>query len=72
MSRFRPGPRALIFNQQGRSEAIEFLEGLYKSAKPGDGSPFQLVLFCTNVTYAATGYKRGTAVVLRCDAWVLR
>lgn len=57
----RSGPKVLIFNQQGRSEAIDFLEGLcntVKNADPG-GVGFQHVIFCTNVTYAVTGYKRG-------------
>lgn len=57
----RKGPRVLIFNQQGRTEAIDFLEGLHSGAKRGDGSSFDHVVFCTNVTHAATGYKRGTS-----------
>ncbi|KAM7198246.1 Mur ligase [Naviculisporaceae sp. PSN 640] len=56
----RPGPRVLIFNQQGRSEAIDFLDGLCNTVKNADpnGVGFQHVIFCTNVTYAVTGYKR--------------
>ncbi len=50
----------MIFNQQGRSEAIDFLDGLCSTVKSGDGTGFQNVIFCTNVTYAETGYKRGT------------
>lgn len=58
----RPGPRVLIFNQQGRSEAIDFLDGLHAAAKRPDGTSFDRVMFCTNVTYAETGYKRGTCI----------
>ncbi|KAM7222219.1 tetrahydrofolylpolyglutamate synthase [Rhypophila decipiens] len=56
----RPGPKVLIFNQQGRSEAIDFLDGLCNTVKNADpnGVGFQHVIFCTNVTYAETGYKR--------------
>ncbi|KAH8770921.1 Mur ligase [Diaporthe sp. PMI_573] len=54
----RRGPRILIFNQQGRTEAIDFLEGLHSGAKRDDGSSFDHVVFCTNVTHATTGYKR--------------
>ncbi|KAJ4290783.1 Folylpolyglutamate synthetase [Collariella sp. IMI 366227] len=54
------GPRVLIFNQQGRSEAVDFLDGLCNTVKNADptGKGFEHVIFCTNVTYAATGYKR--------------
>ncbi|KDN62666.1 putative folylpolyglutamate synthase [Colletotrichum sublineola] len=54
----RKGPRALVFNQQGRTEAIDFLDGVYEAVKREDGSAFETVVFCTNVTYAQTGYKR--------------
>jgi folylpolyglutamate synthase len=60
-ARTNGGPKVLIFNQQGRSEAVDFLDGLcnvVKNADP-DGKGFEHVIFCTNVTYAATGYKRG-------------
>lgn len=60
----RAGPRILIFNQQGRTEAIDFLEGLHSGAKREDGSSFDHVVFCTNVTHAATGYKRGAYTIL--------
>lgn len=55
------GPKVLIFNQQGRSEAVDFLDGLCSAVKKADpaGKGFEHVIFCTNVTYAATGYKRG-------------
>ena len=56
----RVGPKILIFNQQGRTEAIDFLDGLCHTAKAADGVGFQHVIFCTNVTYAEAGYKRGT------------
>ncbi|KAK1752582.1 tetrahydrofolylpolyglutamate synthase [Echria macrotheca] len=54
------GPKVLIFNQQGRSEAVDFLDGLCNTVKKGDpaGKGFEHVIFCTNVTYAETGYKR--------------
>ncbi|KAF6818751.1 folylpolyglutamate synthase [Colletotrichum sojae] len=54
----KKGPRAMVFNQQGRTEAIDFLDGVYEGVKRGDGSAFETVVFCTNVTYAQTGYKR--------------
>ncbi|KAK0735071.1 Mur ligase [Lasiosphaeria miniovina] len=56
----RPGPRVLVFNQQGRSEAVDFLASLCHTVKAADpaGRGFQHVVFCTNVTYAKTGYKR--------------
>ncbi|KAK2060345.1 FolC bifunctional protein [Colletotrichum caudatum] len=55
----RRGPRALVFNQQGRAEAVDFLDGVYEGVRRGDdGSAFETVVFCTNVTHARTGYKR--------------
>ncbi|KXH69346.1 folylpolyglutamate synthase [Colletotrichum salicis] len=57
-SRGKKGPRALVFNQQGRTEAIDFLDGMYEAIKRADGRAFESVVFCTNVTYAQTGYKR--------------
>ncbi|KAI8624108.1 tetrahydrofolylpolyglutamate synthase [Xylariaceae sp. FL1651] len=57
----KSGPKALIFNQQGREEAIDFLEGMITSLKThvqGDNNTFEHVVFCTNVTHAETGYKR--------------
>lgn len=53
----RRGPKVLIFNQQGREEAIGFLKGLYTCSQTEDGRSFDHVVFCTNVTYAM-GYKR--------------
>lgn len=52
--------KLLIFNQQGRSEAVDFLDGLCRAVKQADptGKGFEHVIFCTNVTYAETGYKR--------------
>jgi folylpolyglutamate synthase len=48
----------MIFNQQGRSEAVDFLDSVFKATRR-DGKPaFDHVIFCTNVTYAASGYKR--------------
>ncbi|KAK4135857.1 FolC bifunctional protein [Trichocladium antarcticum] len=54
------GSRVLVFNQQGRVEAVDFLDGLCDAVKRADpaGKGFEHVIFCTNVTYAATGYKR--------------
>lgn len=55
----------MIFNQQGRSEAVDFLDGLYGATKSAnDGRSFEHVIFCTNVTYAQAGYKRGTCVLV--------
>ncbi|KAI4865306.1 FolC bifunctional protein [Hypoxylon rubiginosum] len=54
----KTGPKALIFNQQGRDEAVHFLEGMLSSLKAQGQGPFEHVVFCTNVTYAETGYKR--------------
>ncbi|KAH6960635.1 Mur ligase [Fusarium avenaceum] len=54
----RAGPRVMIFNQQGRSEAVDFLDSVFKATRR-DGKPaFDHVIFCTNVTYASSGYKR--------------
>ncbi|KXX83164.1 Folylpolyglutamate synthase [Madurella mycetomatis] len=59
-SRNDAGPKVLIFNQQSRTEAVDFLDGLCNVVKKADpaGKGFEHVIFCTNVTYAATGYKR--------------
>lgn len=60
----RTGPRVLIFNQQGRAEAVDFLASICAANKKQPAPPsseaqsFDHVIFCTNVTYAATGYKR--------------
>ncbi|KAL6862971.1 Folylpolyglutamate synthetase [Amphichorda felina] len=54
----RQGPRVMIFNQQGRSEAVDFLEFIFRAAKREGKPAFDRVIFCTNVTYAETGYKR--------------
>ena len=51
----------MIFNQQGRSEAVDFLASIHSTtARTTDANApsFDHVVFCTNVTYAATGYKR--------------
>ncbi|KAK8132813.1 folylpolyglutamate synthase [Apiospora kogelbergensis] len=52
------GPKALIFNQQGRTEAVDFLKGMVDALEAQDGSSFGHAVFCSNVTYATTGYKR--------------
>lgn len=64
--RSNQGTQVLIFNQQGRSEAIDFLDGLCNTVKKADpsGQGFKHVIFCTNVTYATTGYKRGISCFL--------
>ncbi|KAK4129740.1 putative folylpolyglutamate protein [Parathielavia appendiculata] len=72
-NRSEAGPKVLIFNQQGRTEAVDFLDGLCNTVKNADpaGKGFEHVIFCTNVTYAATGYKRGMCQlsdVARADA----
>ncbi|GAP88765.1 putative folylpolyglutamate synthase [Rosellinia necatrix] len=57
----KSGPKALIFNQQGREEAVHFLEGMVTALKTHGkdaDDAFEHVVFCTNVTHAATGYKR--------------
>ncbi|KAH8197433.1 hypothetical protein TruAng_008410 [Truncatella angustata] len=54
----REGPKALIFNQQGRTEAVDFLEGMISALKDQGQGTFDHVVFCSNITYAATGYKR--------------
>ncbi|EHK40332.1 hypothetical protein TRIATDRAFT_252788 [Trichoderma atroviride IMI 206040] len=56
----RTGPRVMIFNQQGRVEAIDFLQPICNALKRHDDDKpsFDHVVFCTNVTYAQTGYKR--------------
>ncbi|KAF4974151.1 hypothetical protein FZEAL_8916 [Fusarium zealandicum] len=52
------GPRVMIFNQQGRSEAVDFLDPVFKATQRKGQPAFDHVVFCTNVTYAASGYKR--------------
>ncbi|KAI0881248.1 FolC bifunctional protein [Annulohypoxylon maeteangense] len=54
----KTGPKVLIFNQQGRDEAVNFLEGMLSTLKAQGQGVFEHVVFCSNVTYAATGYKR--------------
>lgn len=54
----RRGPKALIFNQQGRTEAVDFLEGMITGLRSQGQGSFDYVVFCSNVTYASTGYKR--------------
>lgn len=44
------GPRILIFNQQGRPEALDFLTSLYTAAQ---SSPFTHVIFTTNLSSTA-------------------
>ncbi|KLU81349.1 tetrahydrofolylpolyglutamate synthase [Magnaporthiopsis poae ATCC 64411] len=54
----RPGPRILIFNQQSRAQAPEFLAELYQAAKSRDGRGFDRVIFCSNRTSPSTDFKR--------------
>lgn len=48
----------MIFNQQGRSEAVDFLDSVHTATRRAAKPAFDHAIFCTNVTYAATGYKR--------------
>lgn len=49
----------MVFNQQTRSEAVDFLASIHAAAARTRSEPcFDHVVFCTNVTYAKTGYKR--------------
>ncbi|KAK0383953.1 hypothetical protein NLU13_8042 [Sarocladium strictum] len=41
-------PRVLIFNQQGRPEALDFLSSIHEAAK--SAAPFTHVIFTTNLT----------------------
>ncbi|KFG78430.1 Folylpolyglutamate synthase [Metarhizium anisopliae] len=52
------GTRIMIFNQQGRTEAVDFLTPLQKATSRNSLPSFDHAVFCTNVTYAKTGYKR--------------
>jgi folylpolyglutamate synthase len=52
----------LIFNQQGRSEAVDLLDGLYAALQSEGSANFDHVVFCTNVTFAEKGYKRGWSI----------
>ncbi|KAL8381342.1 hypothetical protein RB595_005552 [Gaeumannomyces hyphopodioides] len=54
----RPGPRLLIFNQQARAQAHEFLAGLSNAVKSKDGRGFDQVIFCSNRTYPSADFKR--------------
>ena len=55
----RNGLRVLIFNQQGRTEAVSFLDAVQRANRRDASRPaFDHVVFCTNVTYAQAGYKR--------------
>lgn len=46
-----------MFNQMGRSEAVDFLDLIFAANKQAGGPPFSHVVFCTNITHAQTGYK---------------
>lgn len=56
---YRKGQRVLIFNQQGRSEAVDLLTRLFTALKSHNSPAFDHVVFCTNVTYAENGYNKG-------------
>lgn len=56
-SKYAAGTRVLIFNQQGRDEAVELLEGLHSGITGQGLAKFDHVVFCTNTTYEA-GYKK--------------
>jgi len=55
----RNGKKVLIFNQQGRPEAVDLLEGLFNALQSQGDVKFDHVVFCTNITYAQKSYKRG-------------
>jgi folylpolyglutamate synthase len=48
----------MIFNQQGRSEAVDFFESIHAAVKRAKKPAFDHVIFCTNMTFAKSGYKR--------------
>lgn len=48
----------MIFNQQGRAEAVDFLTSIQTALQRSPKPAFDHVIFCTNVTCVATGYKR--------------
>lgn len=54
----RSGPRILIFNQQTR-DADALAQRLYTTLASAlvDSHPFTHVVFCTNTTYTATGFR---------------
>ncbi|KAI0198251.1 tetrahydrofolylpolyglutamate synthase [Astrocystis sublimbata] len=60
----KQGPKVLIFNQQGREEAVHFLEGIITALKTHgqargiEDDAFEHVIFCSNVTHKQTGYSR--------------
>ncbi|KAJ5041769.1 uncharacterized protein L3040_005337 [Drepanopeziza brunnea f. sp. 'multigermtubi'] len=45
----KPGPRVLIFNQQGHRDAVDLLEGLFKAASSQNRINFDHVIFCPTV-----------------------
>ncbi|KAK2594806.1 Folylpolyglutamate synthetase [Conoideocrella luteorostrata] len=53
-------PRVIIFNQQGRTEAVDFLDSIQKTTSRSSSKKpaFDHAIFCTNVTYVKEGYKR--------------
>ncbi|PVH86710.1 FolC bifunctional protein [Cadophora sp. DSE1049] len=53
----KPGPRILIFNQQGHREPIELLEGLYNAIKSQNAVTFDHVIFCPTVPSAQASKK---------------
>lgn len=49
----------MIFNQQARTEALDFLASIRDATRRSADKPsFDHVIFCTNVTRSATGYAR--------------
>lgn len=53
----------MIFNQQGRPEAVELLAGLFSALRAGGHIEFDHVIFCTNITSAKSGYKKGKSTI---------
>ncbi|KAG4430323.1 hypothetical protein IFR05_014194 [Cadophora sp. M221] len=45
----KPGPRILIFNQQGHRESVELLEGLFNAIKSQKAVKFDHAIFCPTV-----------------------
>ncbi|CZT06446.1 probable folylpolyglutamate synthase [Rhynchosporium agropyri] len=53
----QPGPRVLIFNQQGHRESVELLEGLHNAIKSQGSIKFDHVIFCPTVPSSEASKK---------------
>ena len=49
----------LIFNQQGRDNAVELLEAFHEAYTAHTSLRFEHVLFCTNATSVDGSYTKG-------------